>query len=63
MPVINGVELIERMHRLNPRIPSILVSGREDAIRAAHGIPSIRRVFIKPYDPMDLTFTINTIME
>ncbi len=63
MPVINGVDLIQRVHALNPEIPSILISGREDAIRAAHAIPSIRRVFIKPYDTIDLTFTINTILE
>ena len=63
MPAINGIELIRRMHAMNPRIPSILISGREEAIKAAHAIPSIRRVFIKPYDTIDLTFTINTILE
>jgi len=63
MPLINGIELIERVHSVNPEIPSILISGREDAISAAHAIPSIRRVFIKPYETIDLTFTINTILE
>lgn len=63
MPVINGIELIRRIHAVNPRMPSILISGREDAIRAAQSIPSIRRVFIKPYDTIDLTFTISTILE
>lgn len=63
MPAINGIELIRRVHAMNPRIPSILISGREEAIKAAHAIPSIRRVFIKPYDTIDLTFTINTILE
>ena len=38
-------------------------SPAKDAIKAAHDIPSIRRVFIKPYDTIDLTFTINTILE
>jgi two-component system, cell cycle sensor histidine kinase and response regulator CckA len=63
MPAINGIELIQRIHAMNPRIPSLLISGREDAITAAHAIPSIRRVFIKPYDTIDLTFTINSILE
>jgi PAS domain S-box-containing protein len=63
MPIINGIELIRQIHAVNPRLPSILISGREDAIKAAHAIPSIRRVFIKPYDTIDLTFTINTILE
>ncbi len=63
MPAINGIDLIRRAYALNPEIPSILISGREDAIAAAHAIPSIRRVFIKPYDTVDLTFTINTILE
>ena len=63
MPAINGIELIQRIHAVNPRLPSILLSGREDAIKAAQAIPSIRRVFIKPYDTIDLTVTINTILE
>jgi len=63
MPAINGIELIQSMHAVNPRLPSILISGREDAIKAAQAIPSIRRVFIKPYDTIDLTVTINTILE
>jgi PAS domain S-box-containing protein len=63
MPAINGIELIKKIHLLNPKLPSILVSGREDAIKAAHAVPSIRRVFIKPYDTIDLTFAINTILE
>jgi CheY-like chemotaxis protein len=63
MPAINGIQLIQRIHTLNPKIPSILISGREDALKAAHAIPSIRRVFIKPYDTIDLTFTINTLLE
>ncbi len=63
MPGINGIELILRINAINPGIPSVLISGREDAITAAHAIPSIRRVFIKPYDTIDLTFTINTILE
>jgi two-component system, cell cycle sensor histidine kinase and response regulator CckA len=63
MPAMNGIELIQRIQTINPKISSILISGREDALKAAHAIPSIRRVIIKPYDSMDLTFTINTILE
>ena len=63
MPAINGIQLIQQIHAINPKIPSILISGREDAIKAAHAVPSIRRVFIKPYDTIDLTFTISTILE
>ena len=62
MPAINGIQLIQRIHAINPLMPSILISGREDAIKAAHAIPSIHRVFIKPYNTIDLTFTINTIL-
>jgi two-component system cell cycle sensor histidine kinase/response regulator CckA len=63
MPAINGVELIRRIHAVNPRLPSILISGREDALKAAENMPFIRRVFIKPYDTIDLTLTINTILD
>ncbi len=63
MPGINGIELIQLIYATNPKLPSILVSGRGDAIKAAHDIPSIRRVIIKPYETIDLTFTINTILD
>lgn len=63
MPGINGVDLIRRIHAINPRLPSILISGREEALKAAENMPSIRRVFIKPYDTIDLTLTINTILD
>ena len=63
MPLINGVELIRRVRAVNPGIPCILISGRQDAIQAAQGIPTIRRVFIKPYSTIDLTAAINTILE
>lgn len=63
MPGMNGIELLERIHQLNPSLPFLLVSGREDAIAAALSTPSIRRVFIKPYDRFELISTINTILE
>jgi PAS domain S-box-containing protein len=63
MPGMNGLELLERIHLLNPSVPFLLVSGREDAIPAALSYPSIRRVFIKPYDRFELISTINTILE
>jgi two-component system cell cycle sensor histidine kinase/response regulator CckA len=63
MPLINGIELIQRIHAMNPLMPSILISGRQDAIKAAQSMPSIRRVLIKPYDTIDLTVTIQTILE
>ncbi|KAB2888042.1 MAG: response regulator [Desulfobulbaceae bacterium] len=63
MPGINGIELLDQIHAMNPVIPFLLVSGREDAMKAAIAYPSIRRVFIKPYDKFELISTINTILE
>ena len=62
MPGINGIEMIRQMLTLNPGLTAILISGREDAIGAAHAIPAVARVLIKPYDSIDLLFTINTIL-
>jgi two-component system cell cycle sensor histidine kinase/response regulator CckA len=63
MPHIDGIALIRRIHAANPKMPAILISGRQDAVRAARDVPAIRRVFIKPYSTPDLTAAINTILE
>ncbi|WP_319541001.1 hypothetical protein [uncultured Pseudodesulfovibrio sp.] len=46
-----------------PKLPVVLVSGREDAAMAAASLPNIRQVVIKPYDKNDLTAVITSVLD
>nr|WP_321513970.1 ABC transporter substrate binding protein [uncultured Pseudodesulfovibrio sp.] len=62
MPEISGTQLATRLAGIEPDLPIILVSGREDAASAASHLPNIRRVVIKPYDKKDLSQAINSVL-
>ena len=62
MPGMNGTQLAARVAAVEPDLPVILVSGREDATAAASHLPNIRRVVIKPYDKTDLSDAINSVL-
>jgi CheY-like chemotaxis protein len=57
MPQMSGTELAARL----PDLPTILISGRNDALVAARDIANIRQVIIKPYDMTELITAIATI--
>ncbi|NDV19618.1 response regulator [Pseudodesulfovibrio sp. JC047] len=62
MPEVSGTQLAARLALIDPTLPIILVSGREDAATAAVDLPNIRRVVIKPYDKKDLSHAINAVL-
>ncbi|WFS61420.1 ABC transporter substrate binding protein [Pseudodesulfovibrio thermohalotolerans] len=62
MPGMSGTQLSRRLADIEPDLPVILISGREDAVSAAADLPNIRLVVIKPYDKKDLSRAINTVL-
>ncbi|EGB14202.1 PAS/PAC sensor hybrid histidine kinase [Pseudodesulfovibrio mercurii] len=62
MPGMSGTQLARRLAVIDPNLPIILISGREDAVSAAADLPNIRLVVIKPYDKQDLSRAINTVL-
>ncbi|WP_419784934.1 ABC transporter substrate binding protein [Pseudodesulfovibrio sp.] len=62
MPGLSGTELAARVSLVAPDLPIILISGREDAMAAAVGLPGIRQVIIKPYDKDDLGDAIGAVL-
>lgn len=62
MPGMSGTQLAKGLAELTPDLPVILISGREDAVAAASGLPNIRMVVIKPYDKRDLSRAINSAL-
>jgi len=63
MPGMSGTELAQQVAAFSPKLPLILVSGREDAATAASHLPNIRQVVIKPYDKDDLSAAIAGVMD
>ena len=57
MPKMSGIELATALMFL----PVIIVSGREDAVKAAATCNNIVAVLMKPYDRNDLQRTINAV--
>ncbi|OIQ52059.1 Blue-light-activated protein [Pseudodesulfovibrio hydrargyri] len=62
MPGMSGTQLARRLAVIEPGLPVILISGREDAVSAAVDLPNIRLVVIKPYDKQDLSRAISTVL-
>jgi len=62
MPGMSGTQLARRLAVIEPELPVILISGREDAVSAASDLPNIRLVVIKPYDKQDLSRAISTVL-
>nr|WP_287410560.1 ABC transporter substrate binding protein [Pseudodesulfovibrio sp.] len=62
MPDVSGTQLAAQLADIEPNLPIILVSGREDAATAAAHLPNIQRVVIKPYDKKDLSQAINSVL-
>lgn len=63
MPGMSGTQLAALVAKSAPKLPVILVSGREDAATAASHLPNIRQVVIKPYDKNDLSAAISGVMD
>ncbi|MBI4804123.1 MAG: PAS domain-containing protein [Desulfovibrio sp.] len=63
MPGLSGVELAERLNRLAPSLPVILVSGRRSALTAAELAGNIRTVVLKPYNGDDLARAIGQVLD
>lgn len=62
MPGMSGTQLARRLAVIDRDLPIILISGREDAVSAAAGLPNIRLVVIKPYDKQDLSRAISSVL-
>ncbi|MDP2156337.1 MAG: response regulator, partial [Nitrospirota bacterium] len=59
MPEISGIELLERIHSIDPDIPVILITGFADLTKAIEAIKKGAFDFItKPYETAYLTHSI-----
>lgn len=62
MPRVNGVEMSRQLVEINPKVPVIMVSGRE-AERHIGTVKNINGYINKPYDKSKLSQTIRLVLE
>jgi diguanylate cyclase (GGDEF)-like protein len=65
MPGMKGVELLEEVHRRNPRTVKILLTGQAglDAVVYAINHAGLARYIPKPWDEPDLRLTVANLLE
>jgi diguanylate cyclase (GGDEF)-like protein len=65
MPGMKGVELLEEVHRRNPRTVKILLTGQAglDAVVYAINKAGLARYIAKPWDEPDLRLTVENLLE
>ena len=65
MPGMNGLELIKRMHALNPDLPAILLTGHVGDVVSESGAPPDKRITLlqKPIRPSELAQRLTKILD
>jgi diguanylate cyclase (GGDEF)-like protein len=65
MPGMKGVELLEEVHKRNPRTVKILLTGQAglDAVVYAINKAGLARYIAKPWDEPDLRLTVENLLE
>ena len=62
MPGLNGVELVEHMADFVSDLPAVIVSGREEAMRAVARVDMVKKVIGKPYKKDELIHICDVIL-
>lgn len=62
MPGMTGLALALKVSGLLPRLPVIMLSGREQALEVSKQAPNIRKVLIKPYSKLRFSQTIREVL-
>ena len=62
MPCLNGIELIQKIRKLHPQIPILVVSGNlSEGIIKELQYQNIKKILPKPIDPIDLRKMVGDI--
>ncbi len=63
MPKLNGINLIEHFHRLQPRIPVILITGYLSTMCSTVLGEAVAEVLAKPFDLNVLRSTVRRLLD
>jgi CheY-like chemotaxis protein len=64
MPRMNGMEAFQKIHEARPEIPVLFVSGYQEKIDSAQGLPEgAVEIIAKPVSPKELVRKIKEILK
>ncbi len=64
MPVVSGVEILEKIHNTNPDIPVILITGHPDIDTAVDAIKKgVFDFIVKPYKPEQIIHSLEKALK
>jgi FixJ family two-component response regulator len=62
MPKIDGVELVEQVHFLQPNMPIIFMTGSLGAISGKAILDKVTEFLAKPFEPKVLSSTVQRLL-
>ena len=62
MPKLNGIEFVEHLHSLRPRIPIIFITGFLTVISGKTILDDVAEVLAKPFGPDVLLSTVHRLL-
>jgi adenylate cyclase len=63
MPKLNGIEFVEHLHSLQPRIPIIFITGFLCVISGKTILHDVAEVLTKPFGPDVLRSTVHRLLD
>jgi CheY-like chemotaxis protein len=63
MPKLNGINVVEQLHRLQPGIPIILITGYLSAMAGATILNEVAEILAKPFDLNVLRSTVRRLLD
>jgi adenylate cyclase len=63
MPKLNGIEFVEHLHSLQPRIPIIFITGFLSVISGETILDDVAEVLPKPFGPDVLRSTVHRLLD
>jgi adenylate cyclase len=63
MPKLNGIEFVEHLHSLQPRIPIIFITGFLSVISGKTILDDVAEVLVKPFGPDVLRSSVHRLLD
>jgi CheY-like chemotaxis protein len=63
LPKLNGINVVEQLHTLQPGIPIILITGYLSAVSGTPSVDKVADVLAKPFDLNVLRSTVRRLLD
>ncbi|PWV99504.1 helix-turn-helix protein [Paenibacillus cellulosilyticus] len=64
MPIMDGFQLTEEIHKLNPNVPIVILSGYDDLMNARKAVSSgVHHFLLKPPSTTEIEFVVREVVQ